>query len=210
MNRRAAAAAAVVLVLAVTGCSESSQVASTQGGEATTSASTSAPSESPTPAGERLRGLSDFPVTVTPDPSWTPVEPGQGTLSFGVPEGIRAISVHAVSSLASTPQDQVPQDVAAFLQDQRTDIVVSDVRSVTQSGLPAQRFRITMTPGRSPSDLWKARNGTGYKPLPTDPMEVVAVRSSQELVFLWTEWSPEDEAAALAAFEAALPSVTVE
>ena len=88
-------------------------------------------------------------------------------------------------------------------------IVVDDVTAVTQSGLPAQRFRITMSPGRSPSDLWKARGGSGYKPLPTDPMEVVAVRSSQGLVFLWTEWSPPNEAAVLGAFDAALPAVEI-
>ena len=40
-------------------------------------------------------------------------------------------------------------------------------------------------------------------------MEVVAVRSSQGLVFLWTEWSPPNEAAAVGAFDAALPAVEI-
>lgn len=40
-------------------------------------------------------------------------------------------------------------------------------------------------------------------------MEVVAVRSSQGLVLLWTEWKPEDEVSTLAAFDAALKRVTI-
>lgn len=196
-------------LLTLTGCGGSTEPDPTA---AVQTSSASVPSETPTTMtveGERLRGLSDFPVAVTPDPTWTPSEPGPGTLSFRDADGINAISVHAVSSLASTPQDQVPEDVVAFLQEKRTDIVVTDVASVTQSGLPAQRFRITMSPGRSPSDLWKAVSGSGYKPLPTDPLEVVAVRSSEGLVFLWTEWAPPNQAAALAAFDAALPTVRI-
>ena len=55
--------------------------------------------------------------------------------------------------------------------------------------------------------------GLRHAALPSPPprlwMEVVAVRSSQGLVFLWTEWSPPNEAAALAAFDAALPAVEI-
>lgn len=119
------------------------------------------------------------------------------------------ISVHAVSTLTGTPQEEVPEDVAAFLEQQRTDIVVSNAAATTQSGRPAQRFRITMSLGSSPSDLWTVVGGSGYKPLPSDPMEVVAVRSSEGLVFLWTEWTPEKEQETLAAFDAALPAVVV-
>ena len=51
--------------------------------------------------------------------------------------------------------------------------------------------------------------GMGFKPLSADPMEVVAVRSSKGLVWLWTEWRPEDEEETLAAFDAALEHIVV-
>ena len=53
------------------------------------------------------------------------------------------------------------------------------------------------------------RAGRKYKPLENEPMEVVMVRSSEGLVLLWTEWQPANEAATLAAFDAALERITV-
>jgi hypothetical protein len=219
-RRTLALVAAIILGFTLTGCAGSDDPDPVVGQSSTTASTTTAATGKATATGtatasvtagaERLRGLPDFPVTVTPDPTWTPVAPDEGTLSFRGPNGVSTISVHALSSLAATPADEVPEDVAAFLQQERPDIVVDNVTSVTLSGLPAQRFRITMSPGRSPSDLWKSAGGSGYKPLATDPMEVVAVRSTEGLVFVWTEWAPENEAAALAWFDAAFPSVTVE
>ena len=217
-RRTPAGVAALVLAFVLTGCAGSDDPDPVVGQSSTTATRTTAATETSaatetataTAGPERLRGLPDFPVTVTPDPTWTPVAPDEGTLSFRGPDGVSTISVHALSSLAATPQDEVPEDVAAFLQQERPDIVVSDVTSVTQSGLPAQRFRITMAEGQSPRDLWAAVGGSGYKPLAEDPMEVVAVRSSEGLVFVWTEWAAENEEAARAWFDAALPSVTVE
>lgn len=219
-NRALVCPAALGLVLALTGCGGSGETGSAAISSAapTTSltasapatAATSSPSETATTGAQRLRGLPDFPVVVTPDPTWTSVALDEGTLSFRGPDGVSTISVHALSSLAATPAGEVPEDVAAFLHQERPDIVVSDVTSVTQSGLPAQRFRITMAEGQSPRDLWAAIGGSGYKPLATDPMEVVAVRSSKGLVFVWTEWAADNEESARAWFDAALPSVTVE
>jgi hypothetical protein len=208
-------ALAVVLTVALGACTGGSETdtAATASVTASTSESTAttpaAQSATDTTAGEHLLGLPDYPVSVSPDPSWTGVEPAAGTLSYrGAGDG-KVISVHAVRDLAGTPQEEVPEDVAAFLTAQRSDIVVTDPRSVTHSGRPAQRFRVTMAEGRSPTDLWGAVGGSGYKPLPSEPMEVVATRSSEGLVFLWTEWTPEQEEVTLAAFDAALPRVMV-
>ena len=66
-----------------------------------------------------------------------------------------------------------------------------------------------MREGRTPSDLWSVADGTAYKPLDQAPMEVLAVRSSEGLVLIWTEWEPADEQATLAAFESALTNVRV-
>ena len=86
------------------------------------------------------------------------------------------MSVHAITELADVPGLEVPADVAGFLRMHRDDVLVTDERAVTHSGIPAQRLGIAMRDQRrSPSDLW-AVEGNRYKPLATAPMEVVAVR----------------------------------
>lgn len=157
----------------------------------------------------RLAGLQDYPVEVTPDPGWKRVEIERGTLTYAAAGGIKVISVHAVEQLAGVPAGDLPQDVAGFLQEQRPDVVVSDVTPVTQSGRDAQRFTVTMSDGSSPTDLWSVVEGSSYKPLPDEPMEVVAVPSSQGLVLMWTESPPSRREATLAAFESALERVVV-
>lgn len=92
-------------------------------------------------------------MEVTADPSWTAIEPDPGTLTFSKPDGVKVISIHAVSTLVGAPQEGVPEDVAAFLQQERTDIIVTNVTPATQSGRPAQRFRITMRRGGVPERL---------------------------------------------------------
>lgn len=211
-----ALALTLALAIGIAGCTSET---APQSETATTAA---VPSSDPTPpaapsvsapatptVGVGLPSLPDYPVEVSPDASWMPGEAGPGTLAFTTSDGVKVISVHALDSLANTPEADVPADVAAFLREQRGSLSVSDERSVTQSGLPAQRFRLAMKDGRAPTDLWQVRAGSRYKPLEDEPMEVVAVRSSQGLVLLWTEWQPEDEAATLAAFDAALERVTV-
>ena len=130
-------------------------------------------------------------------------------MTFIGPRNIKVISIHAVEELAGTAQEEVPEDVAGFLQEQRPDIVVGDPVSITQSGLPAQRFRVTMAEGQAPSDLWTVVDGSGYKPLDTEPMEVVTVRSDAGLLILWTEWSLRNEEATLSAFDQALQKITI-
>lgn len=157
----------------------------------------------------RLSGLADYPVEVTPEPGWSRAAIEKGTLTYTAAGGITVISVHAVEELAGVPAADLPEDVAAFLQEQRPDIVLSDVTAMTLSGRDAHRFTVTMSEGSTPTDLWRVVEGSGYKPLPEEPMEVVAVRSSQGLVLLWTESTTDRREATLAAFEAALERVVV-
>ena len=157
-----------------------------------------------------LPALPDYPVAVEMDASWVAGEADAGAMAIDDARGSPVISVHAITELADVPGLEVPFDVARFLRMHRDDVLVTDERAVTHSGIPAQRFRLAMRDQRrSPSDLW-AVEGNRYKPLATAPMEVVAVRSSQGLVWLWTEWESEDEAAAIATFDAALQHVTIQ
>lgn len=186
-------------------------------GTPSSAAPAAAASASPVPAPARsgpIRGLPslpDYPVEVDPDPAWDQGESGDGALSFTAADigGRCVIAVHGMGELANTPEADLPTDVAGFLAAERSDVDVTAIRTVTHSGLPAQRFRVTMRPGRTPRDLWQVLAGERYKPLRTSPMEVVSVRSSRGLVWLWTEFAPEDETSALAAFDAALARVTV-
>ena len=209
-HRPAVTAYLLMLALTLAGCTGITASDAPTGVAASVS---SAPTASPAPVSapatvSGLPGLPDFPVEVFPEAGWVPGESDDGAISFSLPEGAGGIAVHAVKTLAGIPQADVPEDVAAFLQERRDELVVTDPRAVTHSGLPAQRFRLAMREGRTPSDLW-AVDGTAFKPLEDAPLEVLAVRSSQGLVFLWTEWRPADEQAALAAFDAALEKVRV-
>jgi len=179
-------------------------------GPPTAASATASASSSPTPA-TAVRGLpsmQDFPVEVTPGPGWVVSESDPGALAFRDTQGIRTIAVHAIGELAGTEQAEVPADVAGFLASHRPDVLVTGGREVRHSGLRAQRFRVEVKDGVAPRKLWSV-DDVGFKPLATAPMEVVAVRSSAGLLWLWTEWEPENEAETLAAFDAALKNVTV-
>jgi hypothetical protein len=218
-----APALALALSFALAGCSSS---AATRSETATVSAPTAAATGTSSPAVtatsaaataapaapavvKGLPSLPDYPLEVTPDPSWVAGATEAGALSYSTSDGVKVISVHPLDSLADTPEADVPADVAAFLRDKRAALSISDERAVTQSGLPAQRFRLAIREGRAATDLWDVRAGSRYKPLEDEPMEVVMVRSSQGLVLLWTEWQPAREAATLAAFDAALERITI-
>jgi hypothetical protein len=210
-HRAATGACLLVLALALAGCT------GTAGSGAAPTAATptsSAPAASPTPDSATatvsgLPTLPDFPVEIMPEAGWLPGESDPGAIYFSLPDGVSGIAVHAVRTLAGTPQRDVPEDVAGFLLERRADLVVTDPKAVTHSGLPAQRFRLAMREGHTPSDLWTVADGTAFKPLDRAPMEVLAVRSSEGLVLVWTEWEPADEQAALAAFDSALEKVRV-
>ena len=205
-----APALAVALALALASCTSNAPTTPERTMAATApTATATATSAAATAVVKGLPSLPDYPVEVAPDPSWVAGATEAGTLSYSTSDGVKVISVHPLDSLANTPEADVPTDVAAFLRDQRGALSISDERAVTQSGLPAQRFRLTMREGRAPTDLWGVRAGSQYKPLDDEPMEVVVVRSSQGLVMLWTEWQPAKEAATLAAFDAALERITV-
>lgn len=209
-HRPATQACVLALALALAGCT-----GTTGSGAPPAIASSAGPVPAPRtalPAASTISGLPtlpEFPVEISPEADWVPGESDAGAISFSEPDGASAIAVHALEALADTPQEDVPEDVAGFLQERRTELLVTNARAVTQSGLPAQRFRLAMREGRAPSDLWTVADGIGYKPLDNAPMEVLAVRSSQGLVFVWTEWEPAHEQAALAAFDAALNKVRV-
>ena len=200
----------LVLTLALAGCTG---IPDSGSPAAVATSESSPPAASPTPASATasisgLPTLPDFPVEISPEADWVAGESDAGAISFSLPDGVGGIAVHAVRTLAGTPQENVPEDVAGFLRERRDELVVTDPRAVILSGLPAQRFRIAMREGRMPSDLWSVGD-TAFKPLEQATMEVVAVRSSQGLVFVWTEWDPADEQAALTAFDAALEKVRV-
>lgn len=206
-----APAVALALTLALSGCSSSAATKSeaTTAGTAPTAAATATSSAVAPAVVKGLPSLPDYPVEVTPDPSWVAGATEAGTLSYTTADGVKVIAVHPLDSLADIPEGDVPADVAAFLRDKRGALSISDERAVTQSGLPAQRFRLAVKEGRPSTDLWGVRAGSKFKPLEIEPMEVVMVRSSQGLVLLWTEWQAADEAATLAAFDAALERITV-
>jgi hypothetical protein len=206
-----APALALALALALSGCSSSAATKSeaTTASSAPTAAATAASPAAAPAVVKGLPSLPDYPVEVTPDPSWVAGATEAGVLSYSTADGVKVISVHPLDTLANTPEADVPADVAAFLRDKRGALSISDERAVTQSGRPAQRFRLAMKEGRAPTDLWDVRAGTRYKPLQDEPMEVVMVRSSQGLVLLWTEWQPARQAATLAAFDAALERITI-
>jgi hypothetical protein len=209
-HRPATPACLLVLALALAGCTATPDSGSPA---AVANSESSAPAASPTPASATasisgLPTLPDFPVEISPEADWGAGESDAGAISFSLPDSASGIAVHAVRTLAGTPQENVPEDVAGFLRERRDELVVTDPRAVILSGLPAQRFRIAMREGRTPSDLWSVGD-SAYKLLEQAPMEVVAVRSSQGLVFVWTEWEPADEQAALTAFDAALEKVRV-
>ncbi|WP_377641314.1 hypothetical protein [Oryzobacter terrae] len=157
-----------------------------------------------------LPSLPQYPVELTPDGTWVAAGSAPGSASFHNGQGIKIITVQAISELATVAQQDVPENVAEFLQTTRKDVRVTNQREVTQSGVPAQRFRLEMRNKMlAPSDMWAVVGGNRYKPLKNAPMEVVAVRSTEGLMFLWTEWDPADEQETLAAFDAALERVTV-
>lgn len=208
-------AASIAASIATAGCTgpeaSSARSAAHSATPAAAVATASVPDATRTGVIRGLPSLPDYPVEVDPDPAWDRGESGNGALSFIAPDagGKRVIAVHGIGELANTPEADLPADVAGFLAAERTDVDVSGVRTVTHSGLPAQRFRLTIREGRTPQDLWRVLAGERYKPLRTSPMEVVSVRSSRGLVWLWTEFAPEDEASALARFDSALARVTV-
>ena len=215
---RRCAALGLVLSLGLAGCDNAEPdpprvTTSTDASPSTTAEVTESPEAAPAtsaaPTTYALPDLPDYALEITPDDSWIRTEPAPGTLTFTGQRNIKVISIHAVEELAGTAQEEVPEDVAAFLQEQRPDIVISDPVSITQSGLPAQRFRITMAEGQAPADLWTVVDGSGYKPLDTEPMEVVMIRSDAGLLMLWTEWSSRNQDATLAAFDQALQRITI-
>ena len=199
---------AISLAAALVGCSGSS-TSPTQ----STAPSSVASSAATSSAGDPMKGLPsmpEYPVELTPDGVWVAGGSEPGSLSFHNGQGIKIITVQAISEVANVAQQDVPKDVAEFLRGKRKDALVTNQREVTQSGLPAQRFRLQMRNKMlEPSDMWGVVGGTGFKPLKDEPMEVVAVRSAEGLVWLWTEWDPDDEKETLAAFDAALQKVTV-
>lgn len=169
----------------------------------------SAPSTDASGAVHGLPSVGDYPVVVAAsDPAWVTGEAEAGAVSYHDAAGSLVISIHAVHTVAGVPHDEVPADVAAFLREQRPGLAITQVRSVVHSGRPAQRFRVAMRPGHRPSDLWSV-GASGFKRLDSSPMEVVSVRSSRGLLWLWTEFAPQFEEAALARFDAGLSKVTV-
>lgn len=94
IRQRTLSTGVLALAFAWTGCSGSTQPDPTAA-STSLSASTSAlgPSETTSPAttpgGVRLGGLPEYPVEVTPDPSWRLSDISPGTMGFSGPDASR-------------------------------------------------------------------------------------------------------------------------
>lgn len=168
-----------------------------------------APEASQTP-GSTVKGFQDvesFPMTYVVPDGFSDPSTESGTRGYSIKGTSGGTAAFLISTFAGAPTSELPQDLAAHIRRTRDDLIVSNISTTEVGGGPAQAFTLAQKPGTTPYDLFCVRAGSCYKLLEDKPMDVVAVRTADELVLFWVEYAPKDRAAVQAPMQAWLSSV---
>lgn len=137
-----------------------------------------------------LLGLPQFPIRLTVPSGLYEVDEDAGSRAFRpVSRQPGGVVVTALKSVNGVPTADLPADVtAAFAA--RPDVVVSDRRTATVAGRPAQAFTVGVTPGAQPTDLWcPVVEQLCFKLAPALAMDVLVVPTAAEPLWIGVEHS---------------------
>jgi hypothetical protein len=135
-----------------------------------------------------LLGLPQFPIRLTVPTGLYEVDEDAGSRAFRPvsrqPGGVVVSALRSVNGVAAA---DLPADVTAAFAT-RTDVVVSDERTATVAGRPAQGFTLAVAPGAAPSDLWcPVVEQLCFKLDPGLTMDVLVVPTAAEPLWIAVE-----------------------